>query len=147
MSVINTLLYMCEQCYIILAMLSSVCVLQEQGKRRWYLYRKLHFWLSSKTPPKCTPAPIPRNLPSDPITIIRMRVISVISSLFATCRAPCKGMDEVVPSTVLPHVYTYLVRYGYKKTARQLKKEAEVSSPSLLQCSTLRQIVGRRSVL
>lgn len=37
------------------------------------------------------------------------------------------GMDEVVPSTVLPHVYTYLVKYGYKKTARQLKKEAEVS--------------------
>lgn len=36
-------------------------------------------------------------------------------------------MDEVVPSTVLPHVYTYLVKYGYKKTARQLKKEAEVS--------------------
>lgn len=25
---INTLLYMCEQCYFILAMLSSVCVLQ-----------------------------------------------------------------------------------------------------------------------
>ena len=39
-------------------------------------------------------------------------------------------MDEVVPSTVLPHVYTYLVKYGYKKTARQLKKEAEASSLS-----------------
>lgn len=28
---INTLLYMCEQCYFILAMLSSVCVLQGRG--------------------------------------------------------------------------------------------------------------------
>ena len=55
-------------------------------------------------------------------------------------------MDEVVPSTVLPHVYTYLVKYGYSKTARQLKKEAEVRSPLLLQCSIPRELFTLRDV-
>lgn len=55
-------------------------------------------------------------------------------------------MDEVVPSTVLPHVYTYLVKYGYSKTARQLKKEAEVRAPLLLQCSSRQQLSSMRGI-